>query len=193
MRILSETTEPTEAAKQIASLEPLGGSLTSEANRMETLARHLPVQEWPETPLRITAVDAESGSRVTFDRSSGVSLLDAVAASGALPGIYPLTTIDGRRYADGGVHSLYNADLAEGAEIVVIVTPQPLNDFLKAKLAAERRSLGDAKIELVIANSESLEAQGADPASVDHAGTAADAGFKQASHEADRLRAVWGS
>jgi NTE family protein len=41
-----------------------------------------------------------------------VSLVDAVLASGALPGIFALTEVDGRRYADGGVHSLYNADLA---------------------------------------------------------------------------------
>jgi NTE family protein len=60
------------------------------------IAAHLPVQEWPEKRLAIVAVDAETGSRIAFAAGSGVPLLDAVTASGALPGIYPLVTIEGR-------------------------------------------------------------------------------------------------
>lgn len=42
------------------------------------------------------AVDAESGERRAFDRSSSVPLTDGVAASCAAPGISPPITIEGR-------------------------------------------------------------------------------------------------
>jgi NTE family protein len=104
MRILAEV-QGQEGVRRIANLEPLGGRLGGAAERRAVIAAHLPVQEWPEKRLAIVAVDAETGSRIAFEAGSGVPLLDAVTASGALPGIYPLVPIDGRRYADGGAHS----------------------------------------------------------------------------------------
>ena len=54
-----------------------------------------------------------------------VPLLQAVAASCAVPGVYPPVTIDGRRYVDGGMRSAANADLAEGYDRVVVLAPVP--------------------------------------------------------------------
>ena len=71
----------------------------------------------------ITAVDVASGERVAFDRAAGVDLVDAVAASCAVPGVWPPVPINGRHYIDGGVCSLANADLAAGADRVVILAP----------------------------------------------------------------------
>lgn len=45
--------------------------------------------DWP-TGLKVTAIDAETGELHLFDRRSGVQLIDAVSASGAVPGIWPL-------------------------------------------------------------------------------------------------------
>ena len=58
-----------------------------------------------------------------FDRDSGVPLLSAVAASCAVPGVYPPVTIDGRRYVDGGMRSAANADLASGYDRLVVLAP----------------------------------------------------------------------
>ena len=44
------------------------------------VAARLPRQDWPDTPLALTAVDARTGEPVVFDRDSGVDLADAVAA-----------------------------------------------------------------------------------------------------------------
>jgi NTE family protein len=82
------------------------------------------VRTWPGKPLKISAVDADTGRRVIFDAGSGTSLL-AVTASGALPGLYPLAEIDGRRFADGGAYSLYSADLAAGHDAVVVIGLMP--------------------------------------------------------------------
>ena len=55
--------------------------------------------------LLIVAVDADTGERRVFDRTNGVSLIDAAMASCAVAGIRPAVTIDGRRYIDGGFYS----------------------------------------------------------------------------------------
>jgi hypothetical protein len=49
----------------------------------------LPVQAWPGRVVLLPAVDAESDEPVIFTRDSGVALADAVAASCAVPGVWP--------------------------------------------------------------------------------------------------------
>ena len=90
--------------------------------RRNMIAARLPSHTWPERRLLIVAVDVESGERRAFDRSSGVDLVDAVTASGAVPGIWPAVALGGRRFMDGGVYSIDNADLAVGCDRVLILT-----------------------------------------------------------------------
>jgi NTE family protein len=94
-----------------------------EQDRIDVIAQRLPVHEWPQRPLRIAAVDALSGAFRVFDRESGVPLVQAVAASCAVPGVWPPVTAGGRRYIDGGMRSPVNADLAHGCERVVVLAP----------------------------------------------------------------------
>ncbi len=86
-----------------------------------TVAARLPSSRWPGRPLLITAVDAETGEPVLFDRHVGVDLVDAVAAScaSALP-----YRIGNRPYIDGGYRSNpENADLAAGYGRVLVLSP----------------------------------------------------------------------
>jgi NTE family protein len=191
MRIIAEAPDGFEAARRIANLGPLGDRLASGADRRRTVAAQLPVPEWPGQALAITAVDAESGRRAVFDAGSGVGLVDAVTASGALPGIYPLFTIGGRRHADGGVHSLYNADLAGGHDVVVVLSPLPLNDYSRAMLDADVTALGGATVHVITADEQSVAAIGPDAASARTALAALDAGAAQAGREVAALQAVW--
>jgi NTE family protein len=191
MRIIADSRTEAEAARRIANMGPLGDRLASGAERRRAIAAQLPVQEWPGRRLVITAVDAESGQRASFDVASGVGLVDAVTASGALPGIYPLVPIKGRRYADGGVYSLYNADLAVGYDVVTVLSPVPLNDYFRAKLEAEVAALGTAEVQIVIADERSLAAVGPDPNSPAAARAALEAGAAQARLEIARLEPVW--
>jgi NTE family protein len=101
----------------------LAADTIDEARRRAVIAARLPVHTWSDAPLRLVAVDALTGEARIFDRSSGVGLVDAVAASCAVPGIWPPTTIDGRRYVDGGVRSFANIDLADGYDHVVVIAP----------------------------------------------------------------------
>jgi NTE family protein len=96
--------------------------LDLQEERRNMIAAALPSHTWPERRLLIVAVDVETGERRVFDRTSGVDLVDAVTASGAVPGIWPAVTLRGRRYMDGGVYSIDNADLAVGCDRVLILT-----------------------------------------------------------------------
>ena len=91
-----------------------------EARRRSVIASRLAIHGWPERELRVVAVDVKSGARMVFDAASGVDFVDAVAASCAVPGLWPPVTIGGRRYMDGGAYSTDNADLAAGCDRVLI-------------------------------------------------------------------------
>jgi NTE family protein len=79
---------------------------------------------WPEKPVLITAIDTETLELVAFAADSGVSLIDAVGASTAVPGVYPPRPIGDRSYIDGGLwRTAENAHLAEGAKAVLILAP----------------------------------------------------------------------
>ncbi len=95
----------------------------SEAVRRDVIAQRLPSHGWPDRDLRITAIDIGTGELVTFDRTSGVELVDAVAASCAVPGAWPPVTIGERRYMDGGVGSTMNLNLAADCDTVVVLVP----------------------------------------------------------------------
>jgi len=99
----------------------------SEAERRVIIEARLPVHQWSECHLLIVAVDTETGEEYIIDRESGVPLVDAVAASCAVPGIWPPVTIAGHRYMDGGVRSATNADLAKGYGRILILNPMGAN------------------------------------------------------------------
>ncbi len=101
------------------------GLTPTEQERLDVIGSRLVTTEWPERPLVITAVDAQTGEFRTFDRTSGVPLVQAVAASCAVPGVYPPVTIGDRRYVDGGMRSAANADLAQGYDRLVVLAPIP--------------------------------------------------------------------
>jgi NTE family protein len=106
----------------------LAAATISEAERRQFLEARLGMYAWPERDLLITAVDAETGELAVFGKGSqvggtAVTLVDAVAASCSVPGVWPPVTIGGRRWIDGGVRSATNADLAAGYDRVVVLAP----------------------------------------------------------------------
>jgi NTE family protein len=109
--------------------------------RRRVIAQRLPSHDWPDRVLRLTAIDVATGELVVFDRESGVELVDAVAASCAVPGAWPPVTIAGRRYMDGGVASSVNLGVAGDCAAVVLVpsgvdAPAPFGGGPRAEIAA---------------------------------------------------------
>jgi NTE family protein len=82
---------------------------------------------WPSLETWICAVRLDTGLLTVFGRrgSPRVGMGEAVAASCAIPGYFTPVSIGGRRYVDGGAHSLTNlAGVAhEGLDLVVVSAP----------------------------------------------------------------------
>ncbi|MEV5872995.1 patatin-like phospholipase family protein [Streptomyces sp. NPDC052101] len=116
----------------------LGARTVSEGTRRAVIESRLPAHGWPERALKVVAVDADSGEPVVFQRTSGVPLVDAVAASCAVPGVWPPVTIGERRYVDGGVRSIANADLAAGADRVLVIVPLGTTEPFPSEQPLER-------------------------------------------------------
>ena len=166
------------------------GLTPTEQERLDVIGSRLVSREWPDRDLRITAVGAESGEFRVLDRTSGVPLLQAVAASCAVPGVYPPVTIDGRRYVDGGMRSAANADLAEGHDRVVVLAPIPRGMGPLASVDAQVTGMV-ARVAVVSPDDASRRAIGRnvlDPAA--RAGSAR-AGRAQAADVAAEVTEVW--
>jgi NTE family protein len=109
-----------------------------EARFVEIIANALePVREWPRG-LVVTAI-ALDGSTVAFDASSGIDLARAVAASTAVPLLFPPIVVGGQPYIDGGMGSQTHAHVAVGIDEVLVVAPINMG------------ALGSEMIELVAA------------------------------------------
>jgi NTE family protein len=149
--------KPNEARAKVGKM-----ALEAEVGDEETYIRRfdnrLLATPWPTSPrLIITGVDAASGEPVKWDAASNVPLIRAVAASCAVPCIFPPVTIGDRRYIDGGVRSANNADLAAGAASVLVVAPMLA---FSPRLPKEREKLGDANVTVVGPDAAALEAIG---------------------------------
>jgi NTE family protein len=95
----------------------------SATQRRDEIASRLPGDAWPLQRLVVTAVDALTGELVSLTRESGLSLIDAVTASTAAPGICPVVKASGRAFIDGGIASVTNVALAAGHDRIVVLAP----------------------------------------------------------------------
>ena len=182
-----------DTTRRMANIADQGPGVSPERRR-EVIAARLPVQEWPERDLRITVVRKTTGERVVLDRHGSAGLVDAVAASCAVPGVWPAVSIDGETYVDGGVHSTTNADLAAGFDLVLVLVPVMLDEvWLGPMLAQEQESLRPSRCLVVAVDEPSLAAIGPNPLDPSRRAVAFAAGRAQGSACAPEVAAFWGS
>jgi NTE family protein len=117
-----ETLEPREMRRQIGAIA-LAAEVGPPEPWLASFGRRLPIEQWPQR-LLVTAVDVHTGESVRWTAASGVPLVPAVAASCAVPCIFPPVPVNGGRYMDGGVRSRTNADLAAGFDKVYVLAPR---------------------------------------------------------------------
>jgi NTE family protein len=186
IRLHEEIADPAERRRRIAAMA-LATDTVPEAVRSSVVAGRLHTHDWPERSIAIVAVDALSGGRHVFDRSSGVDLVDAVAASSAVPGVWPPVTIGASRYVDGGVYSSCNADLAAGYDRVLVLAPV-VDPALDEQLSLIRSS---GSVELLSPDGASQAAFGPDPLDPSVRSPVARAGRSQGDQAAAFLRRYW--
>jgi NTE family protein len=164
--VVAMSTPNTTTAEKLQKIGAVALSTptVTEGVRREVIAQRLPSHDWPDRMLRISAIDTATGELVAFDRTSGVGLVDAVAASCAVPGVWPPVTIRDGRYMDGGVGSSVNMALATDCDVVVVLvpsgrsTPSPFGDG-----AAEEVDAFAGSTFGVFADDQSLAAFGPNP------------------------------
>jgi len=175
----------------------LAAQTVAEEERKAIIAARLPVHQWPAQRLLITAVEAQSGDWVVFDQNSGVNLVEAVAASCAVPLVWPTVTINGHSYMDGGMRSGTNADLAVGYDrvLVLVPLPQPPNipPVLGSNLEVEKALLEKqgSQVLIIAADEAAIKAMGANVLDPANRAASAQAGLAQGAALAQVVRQFW--
>ena len=150
---------------------------------------------WPATRMVVSGVDAYTGERLVSDKTSGVPLLRAVAASSSVPGLFAPQPLHDRRVMDGGVSGTgIHADLAAGASRVLLLPLVGEVDVARMTIApgagaAERDGLRAAGSEVELRNSGISDLETLmDPAQVP---AALSKGREQGAADAASLRDFW--
>jgi NTE family protein len=171
----------------------LAAQTVAEPIRREVIAHRLPSHVWPQRGLRVIAIDVDTGELAQFDRDSGVALIDAVAASCAVPGAWPPVTIADRRYMDGGIGSTINLSLAADCAEAVVLVPsgESAPSAFGVGAAEELDEFGGAVLG-VFADDESLAAFGPNPLDPKCRPACARAGRAQGRREAAAVAAFLG-
>ncbi|MGI9156681.1 MAG: patatin-like phospholipase family protein [Marmoricola sp.] len=146
---------------------------------------------WPDHDLRITAVDADSGRLRVFDRTSGVDLLHAVAASCAVPLVWPAVEIEGRHHVDGGIRSPANADLVKGCKVVLVIAPLPRSVSRYHGLSKQLARTGATRTAVISPDADALKAIGKNVLDPAMRVGAAKAGYAQAQQIAAEVARGW--
>lgn len=151
--------------------------------------------DWPAAPLALTAVDVTTAARVILNSDSGLTLVDAVMASCAVPGVWPVVPFGRSGLMDGGLHSMTNADLAMGSERVLVLAPLGYSEGnpVSGHLRSEEAALLDAGIDVcvVVPDRVSREAIGDNVLDPARGPQSAEAGLKQGLELGQRLGPAW--
>jgi NTE family protein len=184
--------DPDRARARIGRMA-LAAPTGPEARRREVIAARVPSAQWPARPLLVTAVDAVTGEFAVFTAASEVSLVDAVGASCAVPGVWPPVTMAGRRWIDGGIRSPANADLAAGYERVVVLAPITRGLRAASAVATQAAALTRAgrAVAVVSPDQAAKAAIGRNVLDPARRAPAARAGHAQAGAALDRVGTVW--
>jgi NTE family protein len=194
IEVLSGAGDAADLRRRMGELALAADTVPEEARRAVMVAR-LPVHEWPRRAVQVTVVDTETGDPAVFDRDSGVSLVDAVGASCAVPGVWPPVTINGRRYMDGGMRSAENADLASGYDKVLVLQvlrmpeESPWGRSLPDQVAGLRAD--GSSVHVLTADDVSVAAFTDNPLDPTVRTPSGLAGLAQGRAEADTIKAFW--
>lgn len=181
-----------DRAEQLRAL----GEAATDADTVEPAVRRAVIEArlrnrvWPDRELRIPAINTRTGELRVFGNADGVDLVDAVGASCAVPGVWPVVTIDGERYMDGGMASGSNVQLAADCDVVVVLSPaaDPAPNLLGGSLREEIDVMAK-RVLPIFADDAVVEAIGTNSLSPTTRRPAAELGREQGRRTADEIAA----
>ncbi len=190
-RLLAAQVYPSRrhALAWLGRLAERGWSPGAEQRWVAALAPDLAGRDWPRQ-LVIVATEAASGRPAYFSATAPADLAAAVAASCAMPGVFPAVRVGGRLHLDGGLRSPLNLDLAAGAAAVVALAP--LTGALRAqRRPAEQRRVLNGALALLRPDAASRRAIGTDLLDPERGRRVAAAGRAQGRLAGARLGGRW--
>ncbi|MER6945258.1 patatin-like phospholipase family protein [Nonomuraea sp. NPDC000554] len=179
------TLSPADIRRRVGRLA-LDAATGPEEAHLARMGRLVTTSAWPDGRLLIPAVDTVSGDPEVWDARSGAPLAAAVAASTAMPAVFPPITINGRRYMDGFLRAGLNADLAAGADVLVAVEPLA---HLHQSGPLDRDLAGT--IVTITADKAAQSVFGLDPHDLSAWHPSYQAGLRQADDAAQRVATAW--
>jgi NTE family protein len=177
-----------------AALEQDSTDGSSQTRWRDIVAARLPSHDWPQQAVLITAVDARTGDPVVFDRHSGVTLVDAVAASTSAMTPY---RIGENRYINGGYRRSENADLAAGCGRVLVLSPfggrsrMPLEWGMDLATQVDELRAGGSRVAAVFPDGGAGDVFNANALDPSTRLQAARGGYDQGGILAERLAEFW--
>ncbi|MFB9781164.1 patatin-like phospholipase family protein [Rhodococcus baikonurensis] len=182
-----------DRAEQLRAL----GEAATDADTVEPAVRRAVIEArlrnrvWPDRELRIPAINTRTGELRVFGNADGVDLVDAVGASCAVPGVWPVVTIDGERYMDGGMASGSNVQLAADCDVIVVLSPaaDPAPNLLGGSLREEIDVMAPKRVLPIFADDAVVEAIGTNSLSPTTRRPAAELGREQGRRTADEIAA----
>ncbi|UFS58765.1 patatin-like phospholipase family protein [Subtercola endophyticus] len=161
--------------------------------RTSVVATRLGINDWPDNDLlRMTSIDADTGELVLLDRHSGLSIVEAASATGAVPGIWPMVVAGGRNWIDGGMISAANAQLGSGYDRVLVIAPvAETNGGFDSVEAAAEKLRASATVVTITLDDQAKETIGTNFLNPEFRAIGAEAGRAHALRAADEVRATW--
>jgi len=166
---------------------------SASARWVDAVAGDLAGRRWPEA-LVVVATNADTGRPAFLSARQPADLAAAVAASCAMPGVFPAVRLDGTLHFDGGLRSPANLDVAGAADTVLALAP--LTGAVQAQRrpsvqAAQLRASGRAVV-LLVPDASGRRAIGVDVLAEGRVPACLEAGRALGHARAADVRAAWG-
>jgi len=183
-----------ELIKQIG-FASLAATTPSDATMRRNVGLVVRARRWPSHKLFITAVDCYTGERIVIRQEHGIPPADAMAASSAVPGLFPPQRIGDRRCMDGGVSGTgVHLDLVAGARRVLVLKLNVETDKsgmtgTPADVEAENRALIESGTSVLVRSPDTVDLELLmSPQSV---AAGLQMGREQGKADADMVSAFW--
>jgi NTE family protein len=171
----TQTNEQRQAIGEIA----LNASTVAWPIRRAVIQGRVGTDEWPNGNLVLTTIDAHSGEFITWTRDSRVGLVDAVASSCAVAGVWPCVPINDRMYYDGGFRNAANASLAAGHDDIWVLAPLSGDASPAVEKEVQELRTAGAIVRYITSDDEAKAAMGINSLDPRARGAAAQQGLRQ--------------
>ncbi len=169
----------TDAQRQEIGKIALNNSFIDWPTRRAVIEGRVKTDEWPERNLIVTTIDAQSGEFRTWSKEDGVGLIEAVASSCAVAGIWPCVPIKGHMYYDGGFRNAANASLAMGYDNVWVLAPLSGDASPAVEAEVEELRAAGSNVQYITTDDTAKEAMGLNSLDPRIRGAAAEQGLRQ--------------